>query len=121
MIKWKQLLIAASGLFLTGSLADAQSQRTVLVEGYRMRVQTASLNLTSNGRPTVILESGGGAPLETWTRVFDKIAGFAAVVAYDRPGNPNGLSEPDGQLPTSRHIAERLHSLLEQLNLKPPY
>jgi pimeloyl-ACP methyl ester carboxylesterase len=59
--------------------------------------------------------------LETWIRVFDQIARFAAVVAYDRPGNINGLSEPDGQLPAPRHIAERLHSLLVQLGLKPPY
>jgi hypothetical protein len=51
------------------------------VDGYRIRVQTGGLQHAGAGQPTIILESGGAAPLETWIRVFDQIARFAAVVA----------------------------------------
>lgn len=120
-MKRERFLIAIFVFCLAGSLAHAQDQRTVLVDGYRIRVQTASMDLHGGSQPAVILESGGGAPLGTWTPVFDKIARFAAVITYDRPGNPNGLSQPDGQLPTPRHVAERLHSLLAELAVRPPY
>ncbi len=114
-----QLLTIISTMSLVGAVVHAQQM--IPVDGHRIRVQTGGLQHVGAGQPTIILESGGGAPLETWIRVFDKVARFAPVVAYDRPGNPNGLSEPDGQSPTPRHIAERLHSLLRELGLKPPY
>jgi pimeloyl-ACP methyl ester carboxylesterase len=93
----------------------------ISVDGRRFHVQTGGLEHAGGGRPTVIFESGGGSPFGIWTRVFGQIARFAPVLAYDRPGNVNGLSERDGQLPTPRHIAGRLHALLAELGLKPPY
>src|SRR5262245_12173169 len=106
-MKWQRFLVAISAFCLIETLAYTQDQRTILVDGYRVRVLTASLDRASKGQRTVILESGGGAPLETWMPVFERIAGFAPVVAYDRPGNANGLSQSDGQLPTARHVAGR--------------
>ena len=70
--------------------------------------------------PAVVLESGGGGPsLAGWNLIVADIATAAPVVAYDRAGY--GRSEPDGEPPTPRHNAEKLHRLLTQLLLKPPY
>jgi pimeloyl-ACP methyl ester carboxylesterase len=114
-------LVTVSTVCAAGTFIRAQGPQMVSVDGHRIRVQTGGLQHAAIGSPTVVLESGAGAPLESWMRVFPEVAEFAAVVAYDRPGNPNGQSERDGQLPTPRHISARLHSLLGQLGLKPPY
>ncbi|AMY08340.1 haloalkane dehalogenase [Luteitalea pratensis] len=71
------------------------------------------------GHPVVVFESGVGTGLIAWSPVLPDVARFATVVAYDRAGI--GGSEADGPAPTPRHIAERLHALLDELGLKPPY
>jgi pimeloyl-ACP methyl ester carboxylesterase len=91
----------------------------VRVDGREMRVQMAGLEQLGK-IATVILESGGGGwPIGGWDPVFAEIAKAAPVLAYDRAGY--GRSAPDGQPPTPRHNAEKLHRLLAQLDLKPPY
>jgi pimeloyl-ACP methyl ester carboxylesterase len=91
----------------------------VPVDGRAMHVQVAGLEQL--GRvPTVVFESGGGGwPVGGWGPIFADIAKVAPVMAYERAGY--GRSEPDGQPPTPRHNAEKLHRLLAQLALKPPY
>jgi pimeloyl-ACP methyl ester carboxylesterase len=67
----------------------------------------------------VVFESGGGSPLETWDSVFTRVAEFAPVVAYDRPGT--GQSPWDGEPPTPARIVEKLHRLLAETGIEPPY
>ena len=99
--------------------AFAQETRMVSVDDRAMRVQIAGLEQLGKV-PTVIFESGGGGwSVGGWDQIFAEIAKAAPVIAYDRAGY--GRSEPDGQPPTPRHNAEKLHRLLAQLQLKPPY
>jgi pimeloyl-ACP methyl ester carboxylesterase len=120
MTRGAHALTVVASVCLAAAAVHTQP-RTVAIDGHRIRVQTGGMSFAGAGRPTIVLESGAASPLEMWTPVVERVSRFAAVVAYDRPGNPNGLSERDGQLPTPRYIAGRLHSLLAQLGLEPPY
>ena len=79
----------------------------------------SELENDQSGSPVVVFEAGLGVRLATWGSVVSDVADFATVVAYDRAGI--GQSESDGQLPTSPHVAENLHALLEQVGAEPPY
>jgi pimeloyl-ACP methyl ester carboxylesterase len=110
-----------AGLLLVAALslpAIAQETRMVTVGGRAMNVQLAGLEHKGK-RPLVIFEAGGGAGVQLASPVFGEIAKVAPVLAYDRAGL--GGSEPDDQSPTPRHVAERLHRLLAELELSPPY
>ena len=109
----------AACLAIPGQAASAQTPRIVQLDGRSVRVAIAGPGQAAVGTPTVVFESGLGAGLEVWDRVFTKVSAVAAVVAYDRAGI--GQSESDGQPPTPRHVAGRLRRLLAQLDLKPPY
>jgi pimeloyl-ACP methyl ester carboxylesterase len=98
--------------------ASAQDMRTVVVDGRSVRVQTAGLNHAAD-LPVVVFESGAGTGLATWSAVLPDVGQFARAVAYDRAGI--GLSESDGQPPAPRRVAQQLHALLAQLDLRPPY
>ena len=103
----------------TPSPAQAQNARMVDVDGHQMRVRTAGIENAGPAAPVVVFEAGGTQGLTTWRSVFQDVAEFAAVVAYDRAGTHG--SESDGELPTPRHVAENLHTLLEQVGAEPPY
>jgi pimeloyl-ACP methyl ester carboxylesterase len=71
------------------------------------------------GQPLVILEAGIGQNVLDWQKVQPDIAEFAQVIAYDRAGY--GWSEA-GQLSRNpKQLVEDLHTLLDKLELKPPY
>ena len=108
------LLFAA---LLTAPLA-ARQERSVRVNGALVRAHVLS---PSDGpaRPIVVFESGVGTGSGAWTPVLADVARLTTAVTYDRAGI--GASEADGQTPTPRHVAERLHALLAELGLKPPY
>ncbi len=114
------LALAATGLLLTVLVVQAQETRMVDVDGHKMRVQTSGLEDAGAGTPTVVLEAGFMLDgISAWTSIFDDIAEFAPVVAYDRAGI--GQSEVDGEPPTPQHIAENLRALLGVLGAEPPY
>lgn len=69
--------------------------------------------------PTVIFESGYGAPLRTWSKVCGEIGGSANVFRYDRAGV--GQSERGTHPMHSRQIVENLHRLLAAEKIAPPY
>lgn len=119
VIRIPLIIVALFHVYPTSPRAQMQDQRMVLVDGHRMRLKTASLQLAGRGQPVVVFESGLDTPLEAWGSVLTGVAAFAAVVAYDRAGI--GESEADGQSPTPQHVARRLHSLLGQVGLGPPY
>jgi len=94
-------------------------EKMVDVQGHEMHVQIAGLENRLPGQPVVVLENGFGNTLGAWRIVFPLISQFASVFAYERAGI--GQSESDGEEPTPRHIAERLHALLQQIDIEPPY
>lgn len=113
------IVVALFHVCLTASAVPAQDRQMVEVDGHRVRVKTAGLHHADRGLPIVVFESGLGVPLESWGDVVADVAAFAPVVAYDRAGV--GHSEPDGQSPTPQHVARKLHALVAQIGLKPPY
>jgi pimeloyl-ACP methyl ester carboxylesterase len=97
----------------------AQEERKVRVNGNLVQVRILGPPDGTAGRSVVVFESGVGTGLNAWSPVLPEVARFATVVAYDRAGI--GGSDTDGHAPTPRHVAERLHALLGEVRLKPPY
>ena len=89
------------------------------VNGTVVRIQILGRPQGTAARPVVVFESGAGTGIQAWSSVVADVARLATVIAYDRAGI--GGSDADGQAPTPRHVAERLHALLHQVGLKPPY
>jgi pimeloyl-ACP methyl ester carboxylesterase len=82
---------------------------------------------TGEGRPTVIIEPGGGTSLETvfswnlpvgWQPIFGKVATVTRVCAYDRAGL--GRSDPAPGPRNSLQVARDLHALLDKAGIRPP-
>lgn len=94
-------------------------EKMVDVQGHKMHVQVAGMEKRKPGQPVVVFENGLGGTLEAWSLVIPQVARFAPVFAYERAGL--GQSDSDGQAPTPKHIAERLHVLLQQTDVTPPY
>jgi pimeloyl-ACP methyl ester carboxylesterase len=97
----------------------AQEPRHVRVSGTVMAVRVLPPSDGVAGRPIVVFESGAGTGGSAWSPVLADVSRFATVVTYDRAGI--GGSDADRQAPAPRHVAERLHALLDAIGLKPPY
>lgn len=91
--------------------------RLIDVGGYRMHIDC--LGQSSQGSPTVVLDSGLGDTWLAWYKVQPAIAHYARVCSYDRAGM--GWSDPSTRPRTSQVIAEELHTLLHNANIAPPY
>ena len=97
------------------------------------------LECRGSGSPTVVLISGEAGAATSWTMadpakpaptVFDEVAKFARVCAYDRPGTPVDLadgktkpsrSDPVPQPTTTQDAVRDLHALLQAANERGPY
>lgn len=75
--------------------------------------------LNGSGQPTVVFESGLGDGKESWTPIYDDVARFAQVFAYDRAGY--GASRSANRSRDGATIVRELRSTLQALNLAPPY
>jgi pimeloyl-ACP methyl ester carboxylesterase len=83
-------------LRLPGELVD--------VGGYRVRRYEAG-----SGYPTVVLVPGAGDCADSWLPVRDRVASFARVLSYDRPGLGGS---PDGPPPDIERYLAELRQLL---------
>lgn len=83
------------------------------VHGHRMAFFVSG----SASAPVVILEPGGGSH-RAWGSFASRLAEFARVVTYDRPGY--GLSEPCLHVRSASVIAAELHEALEILDINGP-
>ncbi len=100
--------------------ANPPEVRMVEVDGRQVRVQTSGLDASDHMTPIVVFEAGFMFDgLSAWTSIIGDVAEFAPVVAYDRAGI--GESEPDGEVPTPRHVVANLRELLDALDAPPPY
>ncbi len=91
----------------------------VNVGGHQLYVKCAG-----EGAPAVILEAGGFDSFSdgAWANVYNRIADFTTVCAYDRAGYGKSELGPDPR--SSEQIAQELHTLLQNLpssKVKPPY
>jgi pimeloyl-ACP methyl ester carboxylesterase len=88
-----------------------------------------------SGTPTVILEAGAGNNGDIWSMVepegagkisvFDGVAQFTRVCAYDRPGTVAGSmrsrSDPAPMPRSAGDIVADLRALLAAAGVRPPY
>jgi pimeloyl-ACP methyl ester carboxylesterase len=100
----------------TGLSQSAMTTSSVQIDGATLRLRS-SLSRT-DARVPVVFETGAGLPLETWDPVIEKVAAFAPVLAYDRPGT--GKSTWNGHQLTPQHANLRLKTLLDTLGVQPP-
>lgn len=88
--------------------------RLVDVGGHRLHAV-----VQGDGFPVVVFESGLARAGFDWAFVAPEVAKSTTVVTYDRAGL--GFSEKGPTPRNGEEIAEELHSLLEELELPPPY
>jgi pimeloyl-ACP methyl ester carboxylesterase len=105
-------------------IATAIDRRALPPSGERIDVGGYSLHLTcmgenTDGRPTVILESGLGATSSSWGWIQPEIAKTTRVCAYDRAGM--GWSDPSPAPRDAQTIASELHTLLQKAQIPGPY
>ena len=92
-----------------------QPQQMVEVEpGRRLNLHCAGA-----GSPTVVFESGLGAPLSNWGFVQPVVAQKIRTCAYERAGL--GFSDAATRASDSKNIVDDLHRLLVAASIKPPY
>ena len=75
--------------------------------------------LAGDGKPVVILEAGLGMDLESFDPVFDDLATYTRVFAYDRPGY--GESTPTARPRSVEQAVNDLRHLLNLAAIQPPY
>ncbi len=126
-LSWLGGIVAALlGLMLLGagyeSMAEAADVRAypapgqmIDVGGYRLHI-----HCVGTGSPTVVIEAGLGDWSASWSSwVQPEAARTTRVCTYDRAGM--GWSEP-GPLPrTAAHVAQELHTLLQNARVPGPY
>ncbi|MEJ8842587.1 alpha/beta fold hydrolase [Lacibacter sp. H375] len=101
---------------LLACVSNAQQIDTIKVN---VHGHVMTLYASGQGKPTVILEAGGGSNHRTWQLVQPKLANSARVVSYDRPGylNSDTCTSPRDAIT----IAKELKEALEKVNIRPPY
>ena len=72
-----------------------------------------------SGGPTVLFEAGIGATNLNWRHIQETVSSFTGTASYDRGGL--GFSSRCLTARTPTNIAQELHNLLEQADIKPPY
>ena len=123
-IAWTLVGIAVA-LAIAGAayqaIATRQDAQRFPQRGKSVDIGGFSLNLdcAGTGSPTVILESGLGAPAAGWALVQPDVAKFTRVCSYDRAGY--GWSDPSPLPHTSLAIVKELHALLLNAGIAPPY
>jgi pimeloyl-ACP methyl ester carboxylesterase len=98
------------------SIASGDGEYTLVdVGGYRL-----AIHCIGEGSPTVVLETGLGAPSEDWAPVQREIAGLTRVCRFDRAGR--GKSDPAPTTPrTCADMIADLRALLHNAGIPPPY
>lgn len=111
---------------LFGASAEAADQadaayvdHMVDVDGFAIKARTFGLSDRVIGEPLIIFENGSLSALESWATIPALSSDYAPVLLYDRA--TIGGSEWDGKVGTPNHVADRLWSLLDELNAPPPY
>ena len=124
ILKWVGLSFASLLLLLilaglTSKLFTAEPKppgQLVDVGGFKLHINAVG---KQNSRPTLVIESGAGAPSEYYYWLGELMKDSIRVIRYDRAGI--GYSESSNQSRDPEAIAEELHRLLANSGEKPPY
>lgn len=114
--------LIAAGLIYQAIALEVDERRypppgeMVDVGGYRLHLNVMG---KSEGGPAVILDAGAQSASFQWGWVQPRVAGFARVVSYDRPGT--GWSEAPPEPIDAHQLAEDLHQALYKAGVRGPY
>jgi pimeloyl-ACP methyl ester carboxylesterase len=101
----------------TESNAPRDGEYTLVdVGGYRL-----AFHCTGEGSPTVILETGLGAPSEDWVPVQQEIANLTRVCRFDRAGRGKSDPPPTTTPRTCADMVADLRALLHNAGIPAPY
>lgn len=107
-------------LILPNIIIAQNSQTTyVSVNNIKTAYKVVGIENRKDGTPIIIFESGigmGGGNFET---IFPYLPKEASYFIYDRNGI--GQSDIDINLKTDSDVVEKLHLILQQLGISPPY
>jgi pimeloyl-ACP methyl ester carboxylesterase len=101
------------------SCHDNYQTEFVSVDGKIMAYESFGLTARKPGDPVLIFESGLGASSRNFQLLFPTLAKNIQGIAYDRNGL--GESEADATVKTDGDVVRRLHDLLKQTKIDPPY
>lgn len=90
--------------------------KSIDIGGVRLYYEDLSGNSRS---PTIVFDSGYGWTMENWNSIKNKVSEFSRMIIYDRAGL--GRSSNDGRPGHSQQNVENLHTLLQKVEVKPPY
>ncbi len=93
--------------------------RYVTVDSTDIWVNIRGIEERKTGQPLIVFESGLGTPMDNWDSILEGVKTLAPILTYDRPGI--GKSEADHEMPTIKHVADKLVNILHSLELEPPY
>jgi pimeloyl-ACP methyl ester carboxylesterase len=112
------VLLALGGVYerISQTTAPAVAMRGQLVDVGPYRLH---LECTGSGRPTVILQPGGGGSAASMGLIAPAVARDTRVCVYDRAGR--GWSDDAASPPDGAQIATDLHTLLNRAHVPGPY
>lgn len=114
-MKFFTVLLLVVGSFST--FAQQSANKIVSVEGKKISYKTFNLENRKSGEPVLVFEAGLGGG--TFDPILSYLPSSISGIQYDRNGL--GQSEADSKITSDSQVVERLHKLLEVLNIKPPY
>jgi pimeloyl-ACP methyl ester carboxylesterase len=104
-------------MFPEKSNASGDGEYTLVdVGGYRL-----ALHCIGEGSPTVVLETGLGAPSEDWDPVQQEIANLTRVCRFDRAGRGKSDPPPTTTTRTCADMVADLRALLHNAGIPAPY
>jgi pimeloyl-ACP methyl ester carboxylesterase len=121
----KCFLLLLAVLLLVGityeQIGERQDRKRFPQVGRSVDIGGRSLNIycSGEGRPAVILDTGGSAPGYGNLLMQRQVAQFTQACWFDRAGL--GWSDPSPVEQTSAAVAEDLRALLHAAGLSPPY
>ena len=90
--------------------------KLVDIGGFKLHINATGKR---NSKPTLVIESGAGAPSEYYYWLGELLKDSIRVIRYDRAGI--GYSESSDSPRNPETIATELHRLLQKSGEKPPY
>jgi pimeloyl-ACP methyl ester carboxylesterase len=84
------------------------------------RIHVTCFGPSEPGVPTILFESGGGAPSDTWDQVVDAMAPTRRVCSYDRAGVGASPTAPEPRR-TTKHLVADLEATLEGAGIGGPF
>jgi len=112
------MAVAASTIYNAAAVLWFRAKNPAPGETYLANGHKLHLNCTGSGSPTIVLDAGLGDDSLIWGRLQPVLSMTTQVCSYDRAGF--GLSDPIPAPRDADHIAEELHDLLIQANVKGP-